>query len=205
MTEFIELIPVDLPPFFQGVNAASHEISQDLTELPVGTPILLKNVRRFLGNLWLPTYLPVGFDMERIEVTNTNRDHPDLIFPCNKPEDNVSGQIILTVHRSDAYGHEYVPLEHENFVVAVGIGGKRGFLIRGGWLIELNQDGAVQNAGWNDEHTRRLVLSDEHETQVITLDVIPASLMTEDELVRVGASLQISHVYRSWLPWLGRS
>lgn len=205
MTEFVELIPVDLPPFFQGINATSIELSQNLPDMPVGAPVLLKNIRRFLGKLWLPTYLPTGFDMERVEVTNMNREHPDLIFPCNKPEENVFGQIVLTVHRSEAYGHEYVPLDHESHVVAVGIEGKHGFIIRGGWLIELSEDGSVQNVGWNNDHTRRLVLSDDRASQIITLDAIPASLITEDDLVRVGASLQVSHVYRSWLPWLGRS
>ncbi len=205
MAAFLELIPIDRPPFFQNLGENSDtEIAQDFQDMPVGTPVLLKTVRRFLGNLWLPAYLPTGFDIDHAEVTNTNREHPDLIFPHRSPDEEKQGQIILTVHRAEAYQHEYVPIDYESYVMSVAMDGRDCIMIRGGWLVELDEDGAVRYAGWNDKQTRRLVLRDLHQSQVITLDVVPASIITEEELLKIAGSLQVSRSYRSWLPWLSR-
>ncbi|MCB0113448.1 MAG: hypothetical protein KDD84_05150 [Caldilineaceae bacterium] len=205
MAAFLELIPIDHPPFFQDPEESSpQQLSQELQDMPTGTPILLKTARPFLGNLWLPTYLPAGFDIDLAEVTNTNREHPDLIFPIQSAEEEKQGQIIMTVHRAEAYQHEYVPIDYESFVMPVDMDGRDGIMIKGGWLIELDEDGAVRHSGWSDKHTRRLVVRDSRRAQVITLDVVPASLVTEEELVGIAASLHVSSVYRSWLPWLNR-
>lgn len=205
MAAFLELIPIDRPPFFQNFGKNSEmEIAQDFQDMPVGTPVLLKTARRFLGNLWLPAYLPDGFDVDRAEVTNTDREHPDLIFPNHSPKEEKQGQIIMTVHRSEAYQHEYVPIDYESYVMSVEMDGRDCVMIRGGWLVELDEDGAVRSAGWNDKHTRRLVLRDVEKAQVITLDVVPASIVTEAELLQIAGSLHLSRSYRSWLPWLSR-
>lgn len=204
MADFLELIPIDHPPFGDSVSALNATIdSQFLQDAPMSIPVSLKTARRFLGNLWLPNYLPEGFDIDNAGVTNSDREHPDLIFLSSKSGKEY-GQIILSVHRAEAYTHEYVPTDYESRVTSVDLDGSSGLMIRGNWVMQLNEDGTIRSAGWDDMYTRRLILRDPTLGQVITLDVIPAQLVTEEELIRIAQSLKLSRSYRSWLPWLSR-
>jgi hypothetical protein len=180
----------------------SKELVQGFRNVQPSPPMLLENARRFLGNLWLPSYLPEGFDMKRAEVTNPTRDHPDLIFPNNSPIEGGHGHLILTADLAERYTHEYVPADLHEYVEPVTVGSRDGVLIRGGWLNVLSEDGVIRYSGWDDQHTCKLIIKDTTHNQIITIEARPASLLSTDELLRVAESLKMSSVFRSWLPWL---
>ena len=102
MADFLELIPIDHPPFGDSVSALNATIdSQFLQDAPMSIPVSLKTARRFLGNLWLPNYLPEGFDIDNAGVTNSDREHPDLIFLAANPvksTDRLSCLFIVLKH-----------------------------------------------------------------------------------------------------------
>lgn len=205
MTEFLELIPVELPPFLDSITqVAVNEMVEGRHGEGTTTSFLLNSIRNSLGNLWLPAYLPVGFDADLAEVTNIdNRQHPDLIFRNSDPTDEKQGgHLILSVDRAEDHKHEYVPNHLDSHWDAVVVGGRDGIFIRGGWLIELDKNGTVRSSGWEANHTCRLVLKDPDHDQIITIEARPASLVTEDELLRIAESLKLSRIHRSWLPWL---
>lgn len=205
MISFPELIPTERPPFLDSMaEMVSKELVQGFRKEQPSLPMLLESARRFLGNLWLPSYLPEGFDMKRAEVNNPTRDHPDLIFPNNNPVEGGYGHIILTADLAERYTHEYVPANLNDYVESVTVGSRDGILIRGGWLNVLNEDGVILYSGWDDQHTCKLIIKDTTHNQIITLEARPASLVNADELLRVAESLEISSVFRSWLPWLNR-
>lgn len=205
MTDFLELIPIDFPPFFDTTTEVTmNEMLQGRQDKRATTPVLLRSIRSSLGSLWLPSYLPNGFDADLAEVTNIdNRQHPDLIFRTSSQiEEEHGGQLILSVDRADQHKHEFVPSNSESYYTSVVVDSRKGILIRGGWLIELNEDDTVKHSGWELNHTCRLVLEDLNHNQVITIEARPASVVTEDELLRIAGSLQLSQIHRSWLPWL---
>ncbi|MBX3001716.1 MAG: hypothetical protein KF893_24545 [Caldilineaceae bacterium] len=206
MVNFLELIPTERPPFLDSMaEMASKELVQGFHNDQPSPPMFLTSARPFLGNLWLPSYLPKGFDIKRAEVTNPTRDHPDLIFPSNIHVEGGHGHIILTADYTEKYTHEYVPVHLNDYVELITVRGRDGLLIRGGWLNILSEDGVVRYSGWDDQHTCKLIIKDTTQNQIITLEARPASLVSTDELLRVAESLEMSSVFRSWLPWLRRS
>jgi hypothetical protein len=193
------VLTVSLPPFLEDLDVQQTIDPASLTSVSSRvTQQLFTSIRETLGATWIPGYLPEGFDQTRALAVNLQREHPDIVFPHNSGE----GVVIVTASQSADYPQEYVA---DGTYEEVSVGTNTGYLIRGGWLVTLDQDHKVVFAGWDEKHTCKLVIPFVANEQVVSIESRPADLVAETELLRVAESLKYIQQRRSfWLPFIQR-
>lgn len=199
MKAAFEIRPIDKPPYLDAVARQANQVLANIQErLPRAQPLLLKSVRHSFSELWLPGYLPDGFDGERAIVQQVDRQRPAIGYPHDERE----GILAVSWAALEDQPFEYVAR-------AVGafrrVEGAEGYLIRGGWRIDVDESGAVVGAGWRTGHSLKLIVPAVERSQIITLEARPADLITEAEMLRVGRSLDyVASRPSLWLPFLRR-
>jgi hypothetical protein len=151
---------------------------------PSGWP--LAEVKGSLGPLLVPSYLPEGFSHQRAYVNEPRPVDPRVKLLEAYPSLTFAGpdDTHLIIQISSREPFVYVK---EGFFEPIAFGEGPAYLIRGVWLT-FYISGRLVEKGWNEDFTLRLMFI--RDGRVVTVEGMPASAFTKEELIKVAESLQ---------------
>lgn len=152
-----------------------------------------------LPGLWRPTYLPAAFELTlgiviaapevddlreagvAIDVADYQAPPPQLTVPGRN-----GGVLTITVSPIGT-GQLQVPVAPGS-VRTVRFGAWQGTIVYGHWLVQLTADRNEVRRGWDPTGAKRLVFV--RDGRLVEIDVMPASAISDGELLRIAAGLQ---------------
>jgi hypothetical protein len=135
----------------------------------------LVGVRETMGKLWLPTYIPPGYELKN---TNVKKERAVYLF-----FDNLSLKSNLTILETPNLVKLNIPPEKHR---PVNVHGQTGILVLGMWMQSITAT-SNEPANWSDEVCLELFY--EIEGWVIRLLGTPAKAWSEQELIKIAESM----------------
>ncbi len=207
----IRISELDAPPVLAGMSGAelldyvdsrSEARSASAADSPAFHRTTLTEASQDAAEVWIPARVPRMFPQE-LAIAITPAFDIDLLLDSEHapplPRIIYAGRdgSILTITASRLMRDETGQLAVRNIPVGANSTAEvevdattGGLMVYGHWLVQVNEAGTSVEQSWDHSGAKRLLFA--REGMMFEVDIMPASALTDQQLIDIGASLELA-------------